>query len=178
VADRKRVIIIGLCIALVALTIALSFNLGGGDEPVPIGMVRVKLAGKPYLLELATDPASRELGLMGRTSIPPRGGMIFVFPSSEVRVQGFWMKNCPIDMDIVFLDPVGVVTAAHHMKAMIQAENESDFDYETRCRAANYSSMVPAQFAIELQAGSLERLNLKPGDKIPLDLDQLKGKAR
>ena len=42
----------------------------------------------------------------------------------------------------------------------------------------SYSSRLPAQFAIELKAGTIERLKLKPGMEISLHLERLKKLAR
>ena len=47
-----------------------------------------------------------------------------------------------------------------------------------RSRLAEYSSVHPAQFAIELAAGTLKELNLEVQDKIALDLRRLKALAR
>jgi uncharacterized membrane protein (UPF0127 family) len=148
------------------------------EDPFMIGKQKVVIAGETFGLELADTPEAREQGLMFRTVIPKRGGMLFVFPDYLVRVQGFWMKNCPIDMDIIFLDSMGVVTATHHMNAMIRKPDESEQDYETRCQQHNYSSLMPAQFAIELQSGTVDRLQVKPGNRIALELDRLKQRAR
>lgn len=103
---------------------------------------------------------------MNRTSIDPHGGMLFVFEDELER--SFWMANCPIDMDILFLDSSGRITAMHAMKAeKPRGENESQAAYEFRLRS--YESRKPAQFAIELKAGSLKRLNIRPGQVIAAD---------
>jgi len=138
---------------------------------------RVVIAQETFELELALDDKTREKGLMDRTSIPDHGGMLFVFPDSKVRVQNFWMGHCLVDMDIIFLDKRGTVTAVHRMKAQPpQKEGESDEEY--RRRIPHYSSAYPAQFAIELKAGSLDRLNVKVDQRIGLDVKRLKGMAR
>jgi uncharacterized protein len=143
---------------------------------------RVRIAGKTYRLELAATPEKRVQGLSGRTEIPELGGMLFVFPRSEVRVQNFVMRDCPIDIDIIFLDPSGRIVAMHEMKAEEPrgpgegAPGEFVEAYENRLK--RYSSRFPAQFAIELKGGSLPRLNLKEGDKIPLPLEELKKRAQ
>lgn len=50
-------------------------------------------------LEVMDTPDKREIGMMGRTEL--NGGMVFVFPDTQER--GFWMKNCLIPLDIIFL---------------------------------------------------------------------------
>ena len=138
---------------------------------------KVVIGAETFELELAADDATREKGLMHRDSIPDHGGMLFAFPDSKVRVQSFWMGHCLVDMDIMFLDRRGTVTAVHRMKAQPpQKPGESDEEY-TR-RIPHYSSVYPAQFAIELKAGSLDRLNVKVDQRIALDVNRLKKLAR
>ncbi len=101
--------------------------------------------------------------------------MLFIFP--KPRVQSFWMKDCLIDIDIIYLDPQGRVTATHRMKAEPpRRENETVQAYERRL--PGYTSVYPALFAIELEAGTLEQLNIGVDTKIPLDLARLKRLAR
>jgi hypothetical protein len=50
-------------------------------------------------LEVMGTPDKREIGMMGRTELD--GGMLSDFP--DVQERGFWMKNCLIPLDIVFL---------------------------------------------------------------------------
>lgn len=138
---------------------------------------KVVIKDETFELELALDDAAREKGLMDRESIPDHGGMLFVFPDSKVQVQSFWMANCLVDMDIMFLDRRGTVTAVHRMKKEPPKKpGESQEDYERRLK--RYSSVYPAQFAIELKAGSLDRLNVKVDDRIALDVNRLKKMTR
>ena len=66
---------------------------------------QVIVAGEQFQLELARDGATRTKGLMGRTQIASDGGMLFIFPTSQVR--SFWMKNCLVDIDVMFLERNG-----------------------------------------------------------------------
>lgn len=131
----------------------------------------VTIAGETFELELAIDNAARVQGLMGREDIPGDGGMLFVFPTPQV--QQFWMGYCVVDIDILYLDGMGRVTATHRMKAEApRRDDESETLYRSRLR--DYSSVYPAQFVIELRAGSLDRLGIGVDDKIELDTDGLK----
>ena len=76
----------------------------------------------------------------------------------------------------MFLDPNGRVTATHTMKTEDpRRENESELAYSARL--ADYPSVYATQFAIELRAGSIERLGVNVDDKIELDLARLKAMA-
>ncbi len=134
----------------------------------------VFIAGELFHLEMASDDAMRTKGLMGRTEIASDGGMLFVFPTSQVR--RFWMGYCLVDIDIMFLDPNGRVTAIHTMKTEDpRKEDESESDYSARL--PGYPSVYATHFAIELRAGSIKRLGVEVDDKIELDLARLKAMA-
>jgi len=123
-----------------------------------------------FELELAVTPDQRTRGLMGRANIPFEGGMLFVFPRAEIR--SFWMANCLADLDIVFLDPAGRITATHTMRMEpSRGVHETQEQYESRL--PRYSSIQSAMFAIEFKVGVIALLELKPGDRIPLDVKRL-----
>ncbi len=138
------------------------------------GTEQVIIAGELFHLEVASDDSARTQGLMGRTEIASDGGMLFIFRTAQVRQ--FWMAYCLVDIDIIFLDGQGRVTATHTMKTEDpRKEDEPELDY--LARLAGYPSVYGAQFAIELRAGSIERLGVNVEDKIELDLARLKAMA-
>ncbi|MHC4946746.1 MAG: DUF192 domain-containing protein [Planctomycetota bacterium] len=154
---------------------------GPGSPPAPPAgpgdpvIEEVEIAGEVFRLELVADPAGRGRGLGGREELDEDGGMLFVFPRS--RPRSFWMDACLIDIDIAFLDHRGRIVAVHEMKAEpARRRGESRAAYERRLR--RYPSRRPAQFAIELAAGSLRRLDLEVGDEIELDRERLRKLAR
>jgi len=107
--------------------------------------------------------------------------MIFVFQSPSV--LNFIMRDCLVPIDIVFLDGSGRVTAMHHMTVEdpepAQKEGESDSAYVSRREAYDqrlprYSSRFAAQFVLEFAGGTLDTLELNPGDKVKLDTIKLK----
>ena len=61
----------------------------------------MKLLQKGYEipLEIVKTPTQRNRGMMGRKSLD--GGMLFLFPN--IQELSFWMKNCLIPLDIIFL---------------------------------------------------------------------------
>lgn len=134
------------------------------------GKAVVKLDDTDYSLDIVADDATRERGLGGVTELPEHGGMLFVFPDS--RLRAFVMRDCVIDIDIIFLDPSGRIVAMHHMPIEEpKAETESQLDYERRLK--RYSSRFSAKFVIEIAGGRLEEMDLKEGEQINLDLEYL-----
>lgn len=126
---------------------------------------RVVLKRVVFELERAADPASRTAGLMFRDSIDDRGGMLFVFPDDAPRT--FWMRNCLVDMDLLFLDARGRVVAVHEMQAEpLRLAREPEADYLNRLR--RYPSGEATRFAIELKAGTAKALRFRVGDRVDL----------
>ena len=159
------------------LTILLCIFLtcSGCASTTPASTINIDIAGDSFHLELITTQETRTNGMMHRTAIAPQGGMLFIFPDTKNR--SFWMKNCVVDIDLIFLDSRGIITTMYSMPIEApQGENESDWQYEGRL--SHYWSRGPARFAIELASGSIERLCLKVNQKIPLELTYLKSLAR
>lgn len=181
----QRLLILGLALLLAFLVVV---PLAGcsSDKAKPSAasnIESVEIDGKWFQLELAIDNATRFRGLSDREHIEPDGGMLFVF--KQASVQRFVMRDCPIDIDIIFLDPSGHITAMYNMPAEKPRDPVAEpIDpargiapkYEDRL--AKYSSRFAAQFVIELAGDTLKSLNLKEGDQIKLDLEGLKARAK
>ena len=79
-------------------------------------------------------------------------GMIFVF--EDARPRSFWMKNCHLALDVIFMDPKGKVLSIQHGKP---------FDEETKLL-----SNGDAMYALELKEGRSAAVGLKPGATIKI----------
>ena len=131
---------------------ALLLLAGCEDKPSSgLATVPMQLGSKQFTLEVADRTDSRTYGLMRRDSMPADHGMIFVFGEEEPR--GFWMKNCRIPLDIVFVDHAGKVVSVKQMKA---------YDVNTT------PSDGPAQYAIELNVGAASAAGVTPGMTLTL----------
>lgn len=103
-----------------------------------------------FMVEIADNEASRQRGLMHRPPLEDDRGMLFQFPSAAER--GFWMRNTPSSLDILFIDPQGrIVSIARHTTP------NSD---------ANIPSNGAASGVLELRAGRSEEIGAKPGDQV------------
>lgn len=171
--------------AALAVLVALVFSVGGCDDTnKDPDHETVKIGDRSYVLEVVATPEKRVKGLSGRTSVPEGTGMLFVFTDKQAQVLEFVMRDCVIPIDIIFLDRSGRVTATHAMKVEEARRSTEpkptnprlEDPYEARLK--RYSSRYVAQFAIELAEGELQKLSLKEGDKIALDLDGLKKRAK
>ncbi|MEK6703461.1 MAG: DUF192 domain-containing protein [Planctomycetota bacterium] len=134
---------------------------------------KVTVGGKVFTLELALEQAKRFKGLSGRTEIPADGGMLFVLPFPAQ--QTFVMRDCPVDIDIIYLDPTMKITAWHEMKAgPVRTEAQKVLDargvnQEYEDLLFKYSSKFAAQYVIELKGGTIAPMGLKEGQKIEID---------
>lgn len=95
---------------LAALTLSAcgprAVDVASASRTVPL---TITSAGKVhrFSVELARTPAEQERGLMFRTAIAADGGMIF--PMEPPRAASFWMKNCPIPQDWLFIRTDGSI---------------------------------------------------------------------
>jgi hypothetical protein len=166
------------CLVLLVPSLAL---LQGCDDKAAAGVESVKLGSTWFHLEVAETQEKRFHGLSDRTEIAADGGMIFLF--ARAQPLQFVMRDCPIPIDIIFVDGSGRIVALHQMKTEEprrpdepKTEDPSQDKYENRL--VRYPSRFAAQFVIELKGGALPSLGLKEGDKLPLDADRLKAMAK
>jgi len=165
-----------------SLLVLIALTLGCADaepqpnpQPAEPETLWIEISGQPFELELAIDPQIRFRGLGGRQSIAPNGGMIFVNAVSEP--QAMVMRDCPIAIDVAFLDAGGRVVAIHTMKPEPpRRPDESRREYEMRL--IPYASEVPVSFAIETAGGRLAELGLRVGDQLLFDIAGLLERAR
>lgn len=128
---------------------------------------QVVLNGHTVEMELAVTPVQRETGLMGREALADDEGMLFVMPDEDPFPAeiGFWMKDCLIPIDVIFINREGIITAIHEM----QPPEPGTPDHELPV----YYSNGPVQFAIELRGGLAAEIGLNVGDLIELRKDFL-----
>ena len=138
-------------------------TLAGCDEQAP-RYETVTLGGREFRLELALTDARIAQGLMHRAQLAENEGMLFVF--RDMAVRRFWMKNCLIPIDVVFIDGQGWVVAIHTMIPPPPDAEDGDLPL--------YSSIRPARFAIEIAGGAADKLGLKAGEKLSLPIQKLK----
>jgi uncharacterized membrane protein (UPF0127 family) len=103
-----------------------------------------------YKVEVATTSQEQAKGLMFRTSLPERGGMIF--PMKPPRFASFWMKNTLISLDIIFIRP------DHTIESIAANAVPQDL--------TPLESGEPVAAVLEIAGGEAARIGIAPGDKI------------
>ncbi|NJS09313.1 MAG: DUF192 domain-containing protein [Microcoleus sp. CSU_2_2] len=120
-------------------------------QVLPIS-AKAKIAESPIELEVAKTPEQQAMGLMYRTSLPDNRGMLFEF--KPARWVNFWMKNCKISLDMIFVRD-GVVKAIQAAAPPCTADP-----------CPTYGPDTPVDRVIELRGGRATELGLKVGDRI------------
>lgn len=104
-------------------------------------------------VEIADTPDSRARGLMGRKSLGPKAGMLFVYDSP--RPASFWMKNTLIPLDMLFFDAAGTLRHVH--------PKARPLDLTPISGAAPGDPDPDRLLVLELAGGEAARLGLVPG---------------
>lgn len=105
-------------------------------------------------LEVAQTPEQQAIGLMFRKSIANNRGMLF--PFNPARPVGFWMKNCLMPLDMVFIRRERVIDIRANVPPCRQDPCPS------------YGPKAPVDNVLELAAGRAASLGLRIGDPITI----------
>jgi uncharacterized membrane protein (UPF0127 family) len=113
------------------------------------GLARLKLllGSRELNAELALTDDAIHKGMMWRTNVSDTDGMLFVF--GRPHQTSFWMKNVPINIDVAYIDPEGVIREIHTLQRL-----------NTNPVPAKVSNI---QFALETAEGWFDRHGIRPG---------------
>jgi uncharacterized membrane protein (UPF0127 family) len=146
---------------LLALALA---QTGPTSQPDPMKAqidwaVAVFPSGDEFSLEVAADDRSRALGYMFREEVGPREGMLFVFAKSEI--HSFWMKNCRVPLDLIWLDASFTVVEI--------ASEQQPCPPEGEC--PSILPMRSSRYVLEVAGGMAEQQGLRVGERIIVHSD-------
>jgi uncharacterized protein len=141
--------------AALVLTAALGCFCWTGSVPAyAAGEATVEIISKsgvhPFSVELATNGAEWERGLMYRKELPEGRGMLFDF-EREAPVS-FWMHNTYIPLDMIFIRADGSI-----LRIAEDAEPLSD---------RLIPSGGPVRAVLEVIGGTARKLGIAPGDRV------------
>ncbi|MGV8962562.1 MAG: DUF192 domain-containing protein [Candidatus Saccharimonadaceae bacterium] len=101
-------------------------------------------------IEVADNDQKTAQGLMYRNSMSKNAGMLFFMRSEEI--QGFWMKNTYISLDMIFVNRDKEIVTIH--------------PNTTPLLESSYLSTSPALYVVEVNAGFCNAHHIIAGDKI------------
>lgn len=147
----RRIVLAGLFLAVAACAQgAAKGPVDAAGRPLEALTIVTSTGEHAFLVEIADDETERQRGLMFRPPLEADRGMLFQFEAA--REQGFWMKNTPSSLDIVYIGPQGrIVSIAAHT---------------TPYSEAGIPSNGAANGVLELRAGRAGEIGAKAGDTV------------
>ena len=103
-----------------------------------------------FNVEVAKTIEERRNGLMNRKKLLNNEGMLFIFPREKI-IQ-LWMKNTYIPLDVIFIS---------ENKVIVDIKKNMEKLSETIVK-----SKVKSRYALEFNAGLINKLDIKIGDKV------------
>ena len=103
-----------------------------------------------FNVEVAKTIEERRIGLMYRKKLLNNEGMLFIFPREKI-IQ-LWMKNTYIPLDVIFIS---------ENKVIVDIKKNMEKLSETIVK-----SRVKSRYALEFNAGLINKLDIEIGDKV------------
>lgn len=142
--------ILALSCLLATVSFAVLWPAYAGEHAVLV--VRDDGVTVAFQVEIAATAAERAQGLMQRTALDARTGMLFDF-GRETAIR-MWMKNTLIPLDMLFIGEGGGI---RYIAANTVPNSE-----------ALIVAPEPARYVLEINAGDAARFGLQPGDTLVL----------
>jgi hypothetical protein len=125
----------------------------------PSKTINQVIGNQTFTLEIADNPFLQAKGLSKRQELCEKCGMLFVFNNETI--QTFWMKDTLIPLDIIFINGSGHITDIYTAQPQ---PSKSD------SQLTLYQSTAASKYVIELNANLSEKLGIKKGDFLDLNL--------
>ena len=153
---KKIFIVYGALVVIVIILII--WKITGFNFSLPfISQASAQVNGQEIDLLLAKDEKSRMQGLSDRRSLKKDSGMLFVFDKKDT--YGFWMRKVKFPLDIIFLDGDKVVDIKKNVQPAKENENNPPV----------YTPKSPANYVLEVNAGTADELKIKEGSTITFE---------
>lgn len=104
-------------------------------------------------VSLATDPETQARGLMFVEHLPDDQGMLFLFSNDSGRT--FWMKNCKMPIDMIWLDASNKIVDITDSAPPCQSDP-----------CPEYGPKVPCRNVLEVRGGLSRDHALRVGDTL------------
>lgn len=132
----------------------------------------------PITIEHAVTEAEQTWGLMQRTSLPERHGMLFSY--AEPRQITLWSFNCLMDLSVAFIDQFGAIQEIATLKAYPQmmdpqrpvktlrdlTKYSPEDPIRSFYRAHRIASTLPCCYALEMPPSFFSDQKIDSGDVV------------
>lgn len=126
----------------------------GDASPAPLAQwFELRLGDRSIQAQVAIHSEEQRRGLMFRDSLPPDGGMVFVYLRPQR--MSFWMRNTSIPLSIGFFDSQGVLREVHNLYPHDETTVSSHSDQ--------------LRLALEMRQGWFREHGVRPGARLHLD---------
>ena len=120
-------------------------------------------SGAEFRLEIAADDLARQRGYMFREQVAADEGMLFIF--DQPGQHPFWMKNCKVNLDIIWIDEAQRVVQIAHDRPPCPEVGD----------CPNIFPMRIASYVLEVAGGIARQQGLTRGDTVTLHLETPEG---
>ncbi len=118
----------------------------------------MEIKGNKLRVEIADTQEKRSKGLGGREKLASGEGMLFVFPKPEK--HPFWMKGLTFPLDFVWIREDKVVDLLYNVEPPATGQTDESLSI--------YQSKEEVDRVLEVNGGTVQRLNIKVGDTIKI----------
>ena len=109
----------------------------------------IKINNNKFKVKTVITPKDTEIGMMGKKFDSSYNGMLFLMDDGE---HCFWMKNCIIPLDIIFIDS-NTITKIHYNCSPCTTDE-----------CVNYCG--EGDIILEIMGGTAKKLGLQIGDEV------------
>ena len=124
--------------------------------------------GTIVTVEIAATEQNRQRGLMFRKSLPERTGMVFVFDAAGH--YPFWMQNCIIPLDIIWVDESLRISGVAANVPPCRRANCEPPCASPECPTYPPPAGTTAKYVVEVSAGFAAAHKIATGQRVTLDL--------
>jgi len=141
-------IVIGIILIFFAITAYVYFNQKFYSY--------VEIKGYKFFVELADTQFKQTQGYSNHQPIKDNEGMLFVFSNNTER--SFWMKDMLFPLDMIWISDNKIINISRNLPP----EGETPIN--------KYYSGQPSNYVLEINGGLSDKLGLKIGDKVKINL--------
>ena len=121
-------------------------------------VAELQINGGKLKVEIADTQVKRSKGLGGRQRLGENEGMLFIF--QRLDKYPFWMKGLNFPLDFIWIKGDRVVDILENVPPPLSGQSDSSLP--------RYLPKVEVDKVLEVNSGTIHRLNIKSGDIIKL----------